>query len=197
MADTRLSSGTHVYALALGSNRPRSARRTPARLIAQAVALIGAEMRVRAVSPVIVTPPLGPSLRRYANDGGEPSGAPCPAAPASGDRSAARPAPASPLGCAQHRYRHHPLVGWEVAGAPADRAARRLSRPRLRVDAAVPHRAGLARSVERPRRSPSARAAGKSETKAGDKRLTIRAAPFRASSTASGVHSSVGRATDF
>ena len=58
MADTRLSSGTHVYALALGSNRPRSARRTPARLIAQAVALIGAEMRVRAVSPVIVTPPL-------------------------------------------------------------------------------------------------------------------------------------------
>ena len=67
MADTRLSSGTHVYALALGSNRPRSAHRTPARLIAQAVALIGAEMRVRAVSPVIVTPPLGPSLRRYAN----------------------------------------------------------------------------------------------------------------------------------
>ena len=67
MADTRLSSGTHVYALALGSNRPRSARRTPARLIAQAVALIAAEMRVRAVSPVIVTPPLGPSLRRYAN----------------------------------------------------------------------------------------------------------------------------------
>ncbi|MDO7836165.1 2-amino-4-hydroxy-6-hydroxymethyldihydropteridine diphosphokinase [Sphingobium sp. HBC34] len=53
--------------MALGSNRPLSARRTPKRLLAEAVALIGASARVLAVSPTIMTPPLGPSARLYAN----------------------------------------------------------------------------------------------------------------------------------
>jgi 2-amino-4-hydroxy-6-hydroxymethyldihydropteridine diphosphokinase len=67
MADTRLGGKIHGYALALGSNRSLSARRTPARLIEEAVALIGGHMRVLAVSPVIMTAPLGPSQRRFAN----------------------------------------------------------------------------------------------------------------------------------
>ncbi|WP_062733474.1 2-amino-4-hydroxy-6-hydroxymethyldihydropteridine diphosphokinase [Sphingobium abikonense] len=67
MADTRPDGRTHVYALALGSNRALSADRTPPRLVEEAMALIGARMRVIAMSPIIDTPPLGPSLRRYAN----------------------------------------------------------------------------------------------------------------------------------
>ena len=63
MADT----STHTYALALGSNRPLSARRTPARLLDEAVAVIGLQMRVIAVAPTIATPPMGPSSRIYAN----------------------------------------------------------------------------------------------------------------------------------
>jgi 2-amino-4-hydroxy-6-hydroxymethyldihydropteridine diphosphokinase len=67
MTDTRPDGRTHVYALALGSNRALSADRTPPRLLAEAMALIGARMRMIAMSPIIDTPPLGPSLRRYAN----------------------------------------------------------------------------------------------------------------------------------
>ena len=63
MADT----STHTYALALGSNRPLSARRTPARLLDEAAALIGQQMRVIALAPTIATPPMGPSSRLYAN----------------------------------------------------------------------------------------------------------------------------------
>ncbi|EAT08266.1 2-amino-4-hydroxy-6-hydroxymethyldihydropteridine diphosphokinase [Sphingobium sp. 10 DY56-G10] len=67
MADTRPESRTHVYALALGSNRQLSARRTPPKLVEEAAALIGARMPVIAISPIFDTPPLGPSLRRFAN----------------------------------------------------------------------------------------------------------------------------------
>ena len=62
MADT-----THLYALALGSNRPLSTYRTPVRLVEEAATLIGEQARVMAVSPTIPTPPLGPSLRVFAN----------------------------------------------------------------------------------------------------------------------------------
>jgi 2-amino-4-hydroxy-6-hydroxymethyldihydropteridine diphosphokinase len=62
MADT-----THLYALALGSNRPMSARRTPPRLLEEAATLIADRAEVRAVSPTILTPPLGPSTRLFAN----------------------------------------------------------------------------------------------------------------------------------
>jgi 2-amino-4-hydroxy-6-hydroxymethyldihydropteridine diphosphokinase len=57
----------HRYVLALGSNRLLSARRTPARLLEEATALIADQARVLAVAPLFDTPPLGPSLRRYAN----------------------------------------------------------------------------------------------------------------------------------
>ncbi|MBH1992482.1 MAG: 2-amino-4-hydroxy-6-hydroxymethyldihydropteridine diphosphokinase [Sphingomonadaceae bacterium] len=57
----------HLYALAIGSNQALSARRSPARLLEEAVALIGAQARVLAVAPTIVTAPIGPSARRFAN----------------------------------------------------------------------------------------------------------------------------------
>ncbi|MFZ2996784.1 2-amino-4-hydroxy-6-hydroxymethyldihydropteridine diphosphokinase [Sphingobium sp.] len=57
----------YLYALALGSNRPLSARRTPARLVDEAAALMGRIGPVLARSPTIETAPIGPSLRRYAN----------------------------------------------------------------------------------------------------------------------------------
>ncbi|MEC3910924.1 2-amino-4-hydroxy-6-hydroxymethyldihydropteridine diphosphokinase [Sphingobium sp. CR2-8] len=62
MADPR-----HLYALALGSNRPLSASRTPTRLLTEATAMIGNQARVLGVSPILSTPPLGPSARRFAN----------------------------------------------------------------------------------------------------------------------------------
>ena len=51
------------YAIALGSNRP-GRHGPPERELAAALALLG---DVVAVSPVLRTPPLGPSLRRFAN----------------------------------------------------------------------------------------------------------------------------------
>ncbi|AMK23392.1 MULTISPECIES: 2-amino-4-hydroxy-6-hydroxymethyldihydropteridine diphosphokinase [unclassified Sphingobium] len=61
------TSTRHVYALALGSNRPLSARLAPARLLKEAVRLIGQLGTVLAVAPVIKTLPLGPSRRIFAN----------------------------------------------------------------------------------------------------------------------------------
>lgn len=63
MPDTR----THIYALAIGSNRPLSARRTPARLLDEATTRIGRIARVIGVAPIIETAPIGPSARRFAN----------------------------------------------------------------------------------------------------------------------------------
>ncbi|RYM11715.1 2-amino-4-hydroxy-6-hydroxymethyldihydropteridine diphosphokinase [Sphingobium cupriresistens] len=57
----------HLYVLALGSNRPLSSRRAPARLLAEAIALIGEQARVLRIAPTLSTPPLGPSARRFAN----------------------------------------------------------------------------------------------------------------------------------
>ena len=54
---------TTTYAIALGANRP-GRHGSPSAAIALALARIG---RVVAVSPVIETPPLGPSIRRFAN----------------------------------------------------------------------------------------------------------------------------------
>lgn len=61
------TSSGHLYALALGSNRPLSARRTPARLLDEAVAMIGALGEIRAVAPMIATRPVGPSSRMFTN----------------------------------------------------------------------------------------------------------------------------------
>lgn len=58
----------HIYILALGSNQPRSRICTPKRLVLKAVeALSSPPFRLLARSPIIETPPLGPSKRRYAN----------------------------------------------------------------------------------------------------------------------------------
>lgn len=54
---------TTTYAIALGANRPTRHGR-PAAAIALALDRVGG---VVAVSPVIETPPLGPSIRRFAN----------------------------------------------------------------------------------------------------------------------------------
>lgn len=55
--------GTTSYAIALGSNRP-GRHGPPERELAAALAALGS---VRAVSPILRTPALGPSKRRYAN----------------------------------------------------------------------------------------------------------------------------------
>lgn len=57
----------HLYALALGSNRPLSGQQTPARLLREAAARIAQLGEVQAMAPILTTPPLGPSLRLYAN----------------------------------------------------------------------------------------------------------------------------------
>jgi len=56
-----------LYVLALGSNRPVSARLAPATLLREAVKLLGEQAEITAMSPIIHTPPLGPSTRRFAN----------------------------------------------------------------------------------------------------------------------------------
>ena len=52
-----------TYAIAIGSNRPGRHGRPEAEVRA-AIKALGA---VVAISPIVATPPLGPSLRRYAN----------------------------------------------------------------------------------------------------------------------------------
>ncbi|AEG48311.1 2-amino-4-hydroxy-6-hydroxymethyldihydropteridine pyrophosphokinase [Sphingobium chlorophenolicum L-1] len=61
------TSTRHVYALALGSNRPLSARLTPERLLKEAIGRIAELGTVLAVAPIMKTPPLGPSRRIFAN----------------------------------------------------------------------------------------------------------------------------------
>ncbi|WP_242122986.1 2-amino-4-hydroxy-6-hydroxymethyldihydropteridine diphosphokinase [Sphingobium sp. Sx8-8] len=61
------TSTRHQYALALGSNRPLSARLPPKRLLEAAIGQIARWGKVLAVSPVIPTPPLGPSQRVFVN----------------------------------------------------------------------------------------------------------------------------------
>lgn len=60
--------GRYLYLLALGSNRALSARLTPRALLKAATDQIGATAGVViATGPIITTPPVGPSLRRFAN----------------------------------------------------------------------------------------------------------------------------------
>jgi 2-amino-4-hydroxy-6-hydroxymethyldihydropteridine diphosphokinase len=63
-------SGTseHLYIVALGSNRPLSARLSPPAILRAASAALERDgHRLLAVAPIRGTPPLGPSRRRYAN----------------------------------------------------------------------------------------------------------------------------------
>lgn len=56
------------YLIALGSNRRHHRIGTPRKVLEEALlALAGEGVDVVAVSPTIETPPIGPSLRRYAN----------------------------------------------------------------------------------------------------------------------------------
>jgi 2-amino-4-hydroxy-6-hydroxymethyldihydropteridine diphosphokinase len=65
MAD---ASNPHRYALALGSNRRHGRYGSPAFVLRAAVTALGdAGLSVVALSPVMASPPLGPSRRRYAN----------------------------------------------------------------------------------------------------------------------------------
>jgi 2-amino-4-hydroxy-6-hydroxymethyldihydropteridine diphosphokinase len=58
----------HLYAIALGSNRARSARLMPRRMVEKAMERLSREpFRAVAHSRIIETAPLGPSLRRYSN----------------------------------------------------------------------------------------------------------------------------------
>lgn len=62
------STAAHLYAIALGSNQPRSRTLTPHRLVEKAMERLARKPFVaHAYSKVIETAPLGPSRRRYAN----------------------------------------------------------------------------------------------------------------------------------
>ena len=57
-----------LYAIALGSNRPHGRHGTPAEIVSAAIDTLRKEgIRVRAVSPIFPTAPVGPSIRAYAN----------------------------------------------------------------------------------------------------------------------------------
>lgn len=62
------SKAPHLYVIAIGSNRPRSRVLTPQALVRRAMEeLARSPFRLLTRSPVVRTPPLGPSSRRYAN----------------------------------------------------------------------------------------------------------------------------------
>lgn len=63
MRDSPRGVATTSYAIAIGSNRP-GRHGAPEREVAAAIAALG---RVTGVSPILRTPPLGPSKRRFAN----------------------------------------------------------------------------------------------------------------------------------
>ncbi|MEQ1725928.1 MAG: 2-amino-4-hydroxy-6-hydroxymethyldihydropteridine diphosphokinase [Sphingopyxis sp.] len=58
----------HRYLLALGSNRPHGRYGRPASVIAAAMERLRAcGLTIEATSPLLASPPIGPSKRRYAN----------------------------------------------------------------------------------------------------------------------------------
>ncbi|ATE64514.1 2-amino-4-hydroxy-6-hydroxymethyldihydropteridine diphosphokinase [Rhizorhabdus dicambivorans] len=58
----------YLYAIGLGSNRRHGRHGAPAAVLRAALAaLVGDDIRVTALSPVIATPPLGPAGRSFAN----------------------------------------------------------------------------------------------------------------------------------
>lgn len=63
-----MARANHIYAIALGSNQPRSSRLTPRKLVERAMERLSRKpFTALASSAVIETAPLGPSQRRYAN----------------------------------------------------------------------------------------------------------------------------------
>jgi len=61
------TSHLHSYALSLGSNRPLSADRPPARLLREVTDRLAEIGWTRCASPLFTTPPLGPSRRLFTN----------------------------------------------------------------------------------------------------------------------------------
>jgi 2-amino-4-hydroxy-6-hydroxymethyldihydropteridine diphosphokinase len=63
-----MMTGSSRYAIAIGSNRPLSARLGPQAIVRAAMQALGSgPTSVRAASPIIASPPLGPSARIFAN----------------------------------------------------------------------------------------------------------------------------------
>lgn len=57
-----------IYAIALGSNRRHGRHGAPGKVIRAAMAALAeAKVRPLACSPIVATPPMGPSARRFAN----------------------------------------------------------------------------------------------------------------------------------
>ena len=62
------NSDMHLYAIALGSNRPLSRSLPPPAILHAALALLDLHpFRLLSAAPVIISRPIGPSLRAYAN----------------------------------------------------------------------------------------------------------------------------------
>ena len=58
----------HQYLIALGSNRRHHRIGAPRRVLEAALVALASEgIDIEAIAPVIETPPVGPSMRRYAN----------------------------------------------------------------------------------------------------------------------------------
>ncbi|MEG8028010.1 2-amino-4-hydroxy-6-hydroxymethyldihydropteridine diphosphokinase [Sphingomonas aerolata] len=154
-----------TYAIALGSNR-RGIHGAPAATIRAALAAVGG---VVAVSPIIASAPLGPSIRRYANAVAlieTRDSPPVLLARLKRDRDRVRAAARAPLGIAGDRSRHHPVVGgaWRGPGLNVPHAAYRdrgfvlapLARiaPRWRDPLTGQSVRHLAHKVDRPRLRP-------------------------------------------
>jgi len=62
-----MSDATHVYAIALGSNRPHGRYGAPQAVVAEAIARLDRDFDLFDASPVILNPAIGVGLRDFAN----------------------------------------------------------------------------------------------------------------------------------
>ena len=62
-----MNSATHVYAVALGSNRPHGRYGPPQAVVAEAIARLDRDFDLFDASPIILNPAIGTGLRDFAN----------------------------------------------------------------------------------------------------------------------------------
>jgi 2-amino-4-hydroxy-6-hydroxymethyldihydropteridine diphosphokinase len=62
-----VSDATHLYAIALGSNRPHGRYGSPQAVVAEAIARLDREFGLFDASPIILNPAIGIGLRDFAN----------------------------------------------------------------------------------------------------------------------------------
>jgi 2-amino-4-hydroxy-6-hydroxymethyldihydropteridine diphosphokinase len=62
-----MESATHVYAIALGSNRPHGRFGAPQAVVAEAIARLDRDFDLFDASPIILNPAIGIGLRDFAN----------------------------------------------------------------------------------------------------------------------------------